>query len=179
MTNQEAIYILDQIRKVLLRDESWLESTTQPINESFGMAVSALQAQDSETRRICDTCKHNPPSKKWPCVDCDVREPADRWEEKDVPDTNVGDMISRQAAINAALENVSDKRTHEFNAGAIRAVNRIKSLPSAQPEIIRCMDCKNYGSYWGRCRHWEKISTVSIPVAQNDFCSWAERRTNV
>ena len=53
------------------------------------VAISALQAQDSEIRR-CDTCKHDPPSKKWPCVDCDMRKPADRWEVQDVPDTNVG-----------------------------------------------------------------------------------------
>ena len=45
------------------------------------------------------------------------------------------DLISRQAAIHAALEDVSGKRAHEFNAGAIRAANRIKSLPSVQPEI--------------------------------------------
>lgn len=64
------------------------------------MTIDALQAQDSKTR-LCDTCKHNPPTKKWPCVDCDMREPADRWEPKDGPDTNVGATISRQAAIDA------------------------------------------------------------------------------
>lgn len=72
------------------------------------------------------------------CIDdgnC-IRYYCDLFEEKrktTVQDTK-DDCISRQAAINAALEDVSDKRTHEFNAGAIRAANRIKSLPSAQPE---------------------------------------------
>lgn len=80
MKNQEAIDFLNQIRKILLYDKSWLESTIQPINEAFDKAISALKAQDSKTRKICDTCKHDPPSKKWPCVDCDMRDPADRWE---------------------------------------------------------------------------------------------------
>lgn len=44
------------------------------------------------------------------------------------------DLISRQAAIDAAMKDVSDKRTHDFNAGATRAANRIKLLPSVQPE---------------------------------------------
>lgn len=48
--------------------------------QAIEMAISAFQAQDTKTRRICDTCKHDPPSKKWPCADCDMREPADRWE---------------------------------------------------------------------------------------------------
>ena len=80
MTNQDVINFLNLVRKILLNDKSWLESTIQPINEAFDKAISALQAQDSKTRKICDTCKHDPPSKKWPCMDCDMKEPADRWE---------------------------------------------------------------------------------------------------
>ena len=33
-----------------------------------------------EGLHICETCKYNPPSNKWPCKDCDIREPADRWK---------------------------------------------------------------------------------------------------
>ena len=54
------------------------------------------------------------------------------------------DLISRADAIEAAMRDVSCIRTHEFNAGATRAANRIKQLPSAEPEIIHCEDCK-YG----------------------------------
>ena len=46
MNNQVAINFLDQARKILLDDKSWLESTIQPINEAFDMAISALRAQD-------------------------------------------------------------------------------------------------------------------------------------
>lgn len=44
------------------------------------------------------------------------------------------DTVNRQAAIDAAMKEVSDKRTYDFNAGATRAANNIKTLPSAQPE---------------------------------------------
>ena len=46
MTNKQAINFLDQVRKILLDDKSWLESTEQPINEVFDMAISALREQD-------------------------------------------------------------------------------------------------------------------------------------
>ena len=64
----------------------WIVSVS-PQNEetTTAEAISALEKQDSEARRICDTCKHDPPKRdKWPCVDCDMREPADRWEAQDV-----------------------------------------------------------------------------------------------
>ena len=45
MTNQQAINFLDQARKILLDDKSWLESAIQPINEAFDAAISALEKQ--------------------------------------------------------------------------------------------------------------------------------------
>ena len=45
MTNQDVINFLNQVRKMLLDDKSWLESTIQPINEAFDMAISALKKQ--------------------------------------------------------------------------------------------------------------------------------------
>lgn len=55
-------------------------------------------------------------------------------DEIKVTNCNDKDTIYRQDAIDAAMRDVSDKRTHDFNAGATRAANRIKSLPPAQPE---------------------------------------------
>lgn len=50
---------------------------------------------------------------------------------------------------------------------------RIKPLPSAQPEIIRCKDCKYRGGLSGfYCDIVEKV------VGVDSFCSWAERRTD-
>lgn len=48
----------------------------------------------------------------------------------------MNDLISRQAAIDAIDDwwiNVDDNR---------HPVDVIKALPSAQPEIVRCVDCK-------------------------------------
>lgn len=89
------------------------------------------------------------------------------------------DLISRADAIEAAMRDVSCIRTHEFNAGATRAANRIKQLPSAQPEIIYCGDCKykddgidEDGIPFLKCLHGRSYGGTRI----NDFCSWAERR---
>lgn len=43
MTNQESIKILSQVLDVLLKSNSWLESTHNPLKEAFGMAISALE----------------------------------------------------------------------------------------------------------------------------------------
>lgn len=92
MTNQVVINFLNQVRKILLDDKSWLESTIQPINEAFDKAISALKKQDAL-------------------------------------DTNVGNVISRQAAIDVIeagrLTKLIDAET---------AVNGLKALPPAQPE---------------------------------------------
>jgi hypothetical protein len=46
----------------------------------------------------------------------------------------MNDLISRQMAIDVAMQDVSDKRSHDFNAGATRAANRIKLLPTVEAE---------------------------------------------
>ena len=126
MTNQEAIRILSDLHDQCCQADSvFCTDVTGARCDAVDMAISALQAQDSKTRKICDTCKHDPPSKKWPCVDCDMREPADRWEPKDVPDTNVGDMISKRAVLDILYLDPGIDEIRE---------KMIKELPSAQPE---------------------------------------------
>ncbi len=44
------------------------------------------------------------------------------------------DAISRQAAVKAVMQDLSDKRTHGFNAGVTRAANIIKLLPPVTPQ---------------------------------------------
>ena len=109
-------------------------------------------------------------------------------------DTNVltNDCISRQEAIDAL-------RTHERKASKKWFDNQldiewnnaidiccydIEDLPSAQPEIIHCGECKWFqcnmrpdgylpkGVEEYECRHW---CGCCDPV---DFCSYAERRTD-
>ena len=54
----------------------------------------------------------------------------------------------------------------------------LEKLPSAQPEIVRCKDCKHRASYWGNCRLLEEKYHQSVLVDGNSFCSMAERRTD-
>ena len=80
----------------------------------------------------------------------------------------MSDLISRQSAI-SHVDDVPYIKEHP-NVGLLWKA-WIESLPSAQPEIIRCKDCK----------HWDGVDTCDVidaPVWDNDFCSMAERRSN-
>ena len=95
----------------------------------------------------------------------------------------MSDLISRQDAIDALEGEVTV--TGRANAEAVRGYanlicDRIKQLPSAQPEIIRCCQCKyaevadkedsqdGYTCQFHRGSIWFSGS----------YCSWAERRTD-
>ena len=76
------------------------------------------------------------------------------------------EYIEKQAAIEAA----------SYECGELRGVfgrieERLKALPSAQPKIIRCKDCKHN-------RRLECPFGITVFDAQkaDDFCSRAERR---
>ena len=85
-------------------------------------------------------------------------------------DTNVpsNDCISRAAAINAVMDEFKRVPTT-----AIRAKTRLGSLP-AQPEIIRCKECK-YSEHWykdkRRCFLWAEDG---IDVFEDGYCNYAE-----
>lgn len=125
MTNQEAA---EMIRNDMKLHHDYLSGEYR---KALKMAISALQMQDSKTRS-CDTCKHNPVSKKWPCVDCDMREPADRWEPQEVK--NSSDLISRQAAIDVLCNGNCHEEGRSCDDGDCPVVREIKALPSAQPD---------------------------------------------
>ena len=65
----------------------------------------------------------------------------------------MNDLISRQAAINAIGKEKSlierpITETRWFDLGLGKAQEVLSGLPSAQPEIIRCKDCKNWDRSW-------------------------------
>lgn len=83
------------------------------------------------------------------------------------------DSISRQAAIDEL-----DKGAWGVEWDKTLAKTMIESLPSAQPEIIRCKDCRYYqdnndGYPHINCK-WDANETPDA----DDFCSGAERRTD-
>lgn len=90
----------------------------------------------------------------------------------------MGDLISRQAAIDTTWEDPS--YTDPLNVlSEVR--DRIKALPSAQPEIIRCKDCKfwkKYGYINGKPEFLPKCGFNQIYTSKDDFCSRAERKNN-
>lgn len=89
----------------------------------------------------------------------------------DVPDTNVGDMISKSAVLDILYLDPGIEEIRE---------KMIKNLPSAEPEIIRCGECKyaevadkedtqdGYTCQFHRGSIWFSGS----------YCSWAERRND-
>ena len=96
------------------------------------------------------------------------------------------DCISRQAAIDALNEVVKDHSITDFDA-----IASILDLPSAQPEIIRCKDCKHWIPYdWMFSEVWQSKNIADYPedeigcnfcdvaMKANDFCSRAERKIN-
>ena len=93
----------------------------------------------------------------------------------------MSDLISRQAAIEALYH------VDEYNG---RSVEAIRKLPPAQPEIIRCKDCKHWIPYdWMFSEVWQSKNIADYPedeigcnlcdvaMKANDFCSRGERRT--
>lgn len=95
----------------------------------------------------------------------------------------MSDLIERQAAIDAIFKTC--RRTCALSHALEKVLEK---LPFAQPEIIRCKDCKNQekffqkdgrrkdgGYYIYGCSLAEGYSHVCL---DDDYCSRAERRTD-
>ena len=72
----------------------------------------------------------------------------------------MNDLISRKEAIDAIMGEPTDAHYPSWYA------ERLEQLPPAQPEIIRCKDCRHNGSFDTDC-----------PIDWNgkEYCSFAER----
>ena len=84
----------------------------------------------------------------------------------------MSDLIERRAAIEVA--DAVWSVTGDKNVAKVW--DQIKDLPSAQPEIIRCKDCKQF-------RRWVDTDICFCDITEsemsdNDYCSRAERRTD-
>ena len=78
----------------------------------------------------------------------------------------MSDLIDRQAAIDAV--NTIFAVTPTQKDVVMDCIEAIVAVPSAQPEIIRCKECK----YWDVSGYCVDFMTQD----ENGFCSWAERR---
>ena len=85
------------------------------------------------------------------------------------------DTIYRQAAIDLVKFECG-----EWTGLAKTIGNRINELPSAQPEIIHCRDCKHWseGDAYSYCNKLFTMGVLDVydyMTAEDDFCSNAER----
>ena len=84
-----------------------------------------------------------------------------------------GDLISRAAAI----DDLHGKDPSQIWDTADIEV-WVNALPSAQPEIIRCKDCK-HSEHWyrdkSRCFLWHE---EGIDIFEDGFCNYAERESD-
>ena len=98
----------------------------------------------------------------------------------------MSDLISRQAAIDKINER-QRKLIYclGFENDLVKIMDIAKSIvtamPSAQPEIIHCGDCKykddgidEDGVPFLKCLNGRSYGGTRI----NDYCSWADRRTD-
>ena len=106
--------------------------------------------------------------------------------------TQTDDTISRQAAIDAVYESAVGRRMLSGHKDLITILN---NLPSTQPEIIRCKDCKhwrqqtNYAGAplsFGFCESddmWQSLYGETCEISHIDtdddfYCGYAKRRTD-
>ena len=94
-------------------------------------------------------------------------------QAQDVPDINVGDTVSRQKAIDALCKRCDLVNDDTCGEKCID-IKILEKLPSAQPDIIHCRECKNcqidsvFHDYWCDGRK----------VWKDHYCGYAERRTD-
>jgi len=81
------------------------------------------------------------------------------------------DLISRQAAIDLLKQMRKDGDMIPWEGKDVFA--RIRKLPSAESEIIRCRNCKFASGDSRICMQFGHS-----PIGELDFCAWAERRTD-
>lgn len=82
------------------------------------------------------------------------------------------DLISRQML----LEYIHGEPVGRLLCDKYNLDGLIEQLPSAQPEIIQCKDCK-YADYMDDVKtFWCSEGGRGKTVAPDDFCSYAERR---
>lgn len=133
MNNQEAIALLRNLEDSL---DSYCE-LNEDGKKAFHMAIESLELFGN--------------SEQLPAV------------QPDAPDTNVGDTIFRQAALDALVDAYREKREGSITTVRIMTLEGVmdvlSQLPSAQPPMIDewCDDCKEYDSEKHCCPRWNRV----------------------
>lgn len=94
----------------------------------------------------------------------------------------MSDLIDKWAAIEIVSDarcgvNVFDDEERYSYEAFTRVIDAIKALPSAQPDIIRCKECRFYEIFPNGANGNCKLNVdVEIGFYPWDFCSHAERK---
>lgn len=93
------------------------------------------------------------------------------------------DLISRRSAIDAIPQQIKGLggeswmmtyRRSGYNDCVDACLDAIRHLPSAQPEIVRCKDCKYRDENWRRVSvKW--LPCMNVRTGSNWYCGSAER----
>jgi len=94
----------------------------------------------------------------------------------------MADLIDRKTAIETVRKCAVKEVTPAYMLiDKAEAMTELMMLPSAEPEIIRCKDCRyqdkgsNESGSWNLCgyRPW-----LHVPTEDEHYCGYAERRTD-
>lgn len=86
----------------------------------------------------------------------------------------MSDLIERQAAIDVMLTALDDDWESDY------AKDRMRELPSAQPDITRCKECVNYDTSWIPHSVQDRYYCITLDsfMPEDGYCNYAERRTD-
>ena len=151
MTNEEAIMTLKA---------NYPDACFEQLREAVDAAIEALKAQDADTDTIS-------------------RKAAIDIERNATVDTNPSHFVAHQKFTqfldDAEISSFGRWQwSNGFNTALTAVGIDLKKLPSAQPEIVRCKDCKWFHDIGCAIR----IVDDSDEPSENDYCSFAERRTD-
>ena len=96
----------------------------------------------------------------------------------------MSDLISRQAAIDALhqweQEYTWDEYDAKYSPSVVSPSDVIAELPSAQPEIVRCRECKRWNTVldrnkaeYGLCQNRSQLAATKADF----YCADGERRS--
>ena len=165
MTKDEAIRILEQICP---KRPQKLWSVKR--KEAVKMAIEALSCSESPNRSEPKTSDSGSVDSEQPEIKMDRTNDRLIWQQ---------DAIEQIKLLYEGREDdIYDRLWNRALKGATNAIKH--HTPTAQPEVIRCENCQKRDDKW---EDWEegKVYWCDIMdgcVKADDYCSYAERRTD-